>query len=80
MIDIRDPDSYAAGHIANAKHVNDKNVKDFIQQADFERPLVVCCYHGHMSQSAAVYFGDNGFKETYSIEGGYEAWKQIFVK
>ena len=74
VVDVRDPDSYKAGHIPGAESVDDGNVRDFIERADFERPLIVSCYHGNMSQGAAEYFSTNGFKEAYSLDGGYEAW------
>ncbi len=74
LIDIRDPQSFAAGHIEDAIHISDQNVADFIAQADLDKPLVVCCYHGNSSQGAADYFHHQGFEETYSLDGGYTDW------
>lgn len=75
VIDVRDTASYQAGHIPGADAVDQTNVETFIRNADRSRPLVVCCYHGNMSQDAAEYFSRNGFAETYSLDGGYEAWQ-----
>ncbi len=80
VVDVRDPDSYKAGHIPGAESVDDMNVQAFIEGADLDRPLIVCCYHGNMSQGAAEYFNTNGFKETYSLDGGYEAWQTHSVE
>ena len=77
VIDIRDPMSYQAGHIPNSKLVNDENVEEFLQQADKTQPLIVCCYHGNMSQGAADYFSSKGFEATYSLDGGFEAWSLV---
>ena len=74
VIDIRDPGSYSDGHIPNAVSLNDGNVKEYIESADKEKPLVVCCYHGNSSRGAAEYFSQNGFKEVYSMTGGFDAW------
>lgn len=74
VIDIRDPMSYQAGHIPESKLVNDDNVDEFLEGADKKRPLIVCCYHGNMSQGAAAYFFSKGFDATYSLDGGFEAW------
>tara|TARA_B100000686_G_C16638457_1_gene888646 strand:+ start:584 stop:874 length:291 start_codon:yes stop_codon:yes gene_type:complete len=74
VVDIRDPGSYAAGHIPNAISLNDGNVKEFIGTADKEKPLIVCCYHGISSRGAAEYLSQKGFKEVYSMTGGFEAW------
>ena len=74
IADIRDKDSYMAGHIAGAVHLSDQNLQDFILESDHEMPLLVCCYHGHSSQQAAQYLSGQGFEEVYSILGGYTAW------
>ena len=74
VVDIRDPGSYAGGHILNAVSLNDGNVKEYIESADKEKPLIVCCYHGNSSRGAAEYLSQNGFKEVYSMTGGFEAW------
>jgi thiosulfate sulfurtransferase len=79
VADVRDPGSYKAGHIPGAESIDDMNLRSFIEGADFDRPLIVCCYHGNMSQGAAEYFSTNGFKETYSLDGGYEAWQSHSV-
>lgn len=75
LADIRDPQSYAAGHMPNAKNINNQNAAEFIQESDKDKPLVVVCYHGNSSQPAAQYFAANGFKEVYSMDGGFELWK-----
>ena len=77
VVDIRDHQSYAAGCIENAVHITADNVDDFIQAGDHSRPLIVCCYHGNASQGAAAYFSENGFLQTYSLDGGYEAWQEM---
>ncbi len=47
----------------------------FLSTADKDKPLIVYCYHGNSSQGAANYFFDQGYKEVYSMDGGYEAWR-----
>jgi len=77
LIDIRDPQSYAAEHIPGAKHIGNHNVASFLKDADPQRPLVVCCYHGNSSQGAADYFNQQGIEQCYSLDGGFESWRQI---
>ena len=74
VVDIRDHASYLGGHIESAIHLDNNNVEEFIDQADREKPLIVCCYHGNMSQGAADFFNQRGFSRTYSLDGGYTAW------
>tara|TARA_B100001123_G_C14886985_1_gene858287 strand:- start:429 stop:719 length:291 start_codon:yes stop_codon:yes gene_type:complete len=73
-VDIRDAASFSAGHVPNAVSLNDENVKEYIESADKEKPLIVYCYHGISSRGAAEYLSQNGFKEVYSMTGGFEAW------
>jgi thiosulfate sulfurtransferase len=75
IVDIRDPSSFAAGHVPGALSINNTNVAEFITHADFEKPLLVFCYHGHSSQGAADYFGSQGFSDVYSVDGGFEEWR-----
>lgn len=74
IIDIRDPDSYEASRIPGAIQLNDKNVKEFMESADKEKPIIVYCYHGNSSQGAAAYLAEQGFQEVYSMAGGFESW------
>ncbi|ACO80791.1 thiosulfate sulfurtransferase [Azotobacter vinelandii CA] len=78
VVDIRDPQSYAQGHIAGARHLDNQSLADFMAQADFQRPLIVACYHGNSSQGAAAYLAQQGFTEVYSLDGGFELWRATF--
>ena len=78
LVDIRDPQSYAAGHTPGAFHLTNDTMGTFLQQTDFGRPVMVMCYHGNSSKSAAQYLLQQGFNATYSIEGGFEAWRNAF--
>ena len=74
VVDIRDRESYQAGHIPGARLLNDETIEEFMSSADKTRPLVVCCYHGHSSQNAAEFLAQQKFTEVYSLDGGYTAW------
>jgi len=77
LIDIRDRQSFEQGHIAGAIHIDNGNVDDFLMRTDKSLPLVVCCYHGNSSQGAADYFQQQGFHQSFSLDGGYEYWKTL---
>ncbi len=74
VVDIRDDQSFARGHIDSATHLHNSNLQEFLDAADLEAPLLVYCYHGNMSLSAAAYFAEQGFVDAYSLDGGYDAW------
>ena len=73
--DVRDADAYRASSIENAVHVQHETMDEFLAVAAKDKPLILYCYHGNSSQGAANYFSELGFKEVYSIDGGYEAWR-----
>jgi len=76
IVDIRDPQSFTDGHIADSLHLTDSTLGNFMQQTDFDNPVVVVCYHGRSSQGAAQYLVEQGFEEVYSMDGGFEAWRR----
>ena len=78
VLDIRDEDSYAAAHIPSAIPANNQNIKEILETMEKNKPVVVCCYHGISSMSAAGYFIQQGFEEVYSLMGGFEAWQMSY--
>jgi len=74
IVDIRDLNSFNSGHIIDAEHLDNHSLASFINDTDQAVPLIVCCYHGNSSQSAAAYMAEKGFDEVYSLDGGYEQW------
>ena len=78
VIDVRDLQSYESAHLENALLVNDETIEAFLKTTDKSEPLLVYCYHGHISQNAAEFFAGSGFTKVYSMDGGFEAWRQQF--
>ncbi len=78
LVDIRDEQSFQASHMTDAQHIDNQAVADFLKHANKEQPLIVCCYHGNSSQSAAQFFAEQHFAEVYSLDGGFEAWQSMF--
>lgn len=78
ILDIRDENSYALSHIPGAIHLTNENLQDFLRDADFDTPTVVCCYHGISSQQAADFLISQDFTDVYSLDGGFEHWSSLF--
>lgn len=76
VVDIRDEQSFTAGHIEGALHLTNGSLQPFMAQTEFDTPVIVCCYHGVSSQQAAQFLIHQGFEEVYSMDGGFEAWRQ----
>ncbi|MCK0153228.1 thiosulfate sulfurtransferase GlpE [Alcanivorax sp. S6407] len=77
FVDVRDPHSFAAGHLRGAAHLSNANLDQFLADTDPTRPLVVYCYHGHSSQGAADFLMEKGY-QAVSMDGGYEVFKLQF--
>jgi len=75
ILDIRDAGSFSQSNIENSVNVSNDNIEQIINNSDKTLPLIVYCYHGNSSKGAAEYFHNLGFKESYSVDGGYEDWK-----
>jgi len=78
LVDIRDPQSFALGHAPDAWHLTNDTLVEFMQQTEFDVPLLVMCYHGNSSKGAAQYLLQQGYEQVYSIDGGFEDWHRKF--
>lgn len=74
VVDIRDVTSFNQGHITGAIRLDNESLADFLRDAEYDAPVIVCCYHGNTSQSAAQFLIEQGFDEVYSLDGGFTEW------
>lgn len=78
IIDIRDADTYAAGHITGAVNVDQKEVLDYYEANNLEtkEKVVIVCFSG---QSAAWVNGllwTSGKTNTYDMKWGMCSWNE----
>jgi len=78
ILDCRELKDYRAGHIDNAMHVHEQLRDSLLKKGDKERSLLIYCYYGHASEHLAEMFGDFGFKQVFSLAGGYAGWKEHY--
>lgn len=78
VVDIRDAVSFQSSHMNSAINLNNDNVQAFIDGTDKNLPVIVCCYHGNSSKGAAEFLAGQGFKEVYSLNGGFSQWSAMF--
>ena len=71
IVDIRDEDSFAQSHIPKAVHLSNNNIDEFIESSHHEDNILIYCYKGLHSQNAAQHFCNLGYKNIYSLEGGF---------
>jgi rhodanese-related sulfurtransferase len=76
IIDVREADEYAQGHIAGAKPLScgilEKKVDQLIP--DFSTPLVVYCSRGERGALAAEGLLRMGYQNVRSLKGGLQNW------
>tara|TARA_B100000927_G_scaffold260048_1_gene229397 strand:+ start:910 stop:1194 length:285 start_codon:yes stop_codon:yes gene_type:complete len=72
IFDIRDEISYNDSHYSNAVHLTNQNFNSIVEQSDKEKTILVYCYKGISSQNVAQHLCNLGFKNVYSLNGGYK--------
>lgn len=76
FVDIRDVDSYSQGHVENATRLDNLSIPMFLRDTPKDKPIIVYCYRGIASQQVAQFLLGQGFEEVYSMDGGFEAWRE----
>lgn len=76
LIDVREKDEWNAGHIEHAIHVPLKILEFKIQDhvPNKETTIVVHCLTGIRSSQACSILQKLGYKNSFSLEGGYAAY------
>jgi rhodanese-related sulfurtransferase len=75
VLDVRDALSFDQSHIDGAQRVTSANLSAVLGAIPKTRPVLIYCYHGSASREYAQILSDFGFPEVYSLDGGYEAWR-----
>lgn len=77
ILDVRKPDDFGAGHIANARNVELDAIEanpDVINKPK-SKILLTVCDNGAASGRAANALRKAGFDSVFSIKGGLAAWR-----
>lgn len=75
VVDVRDPDDYAAGHLPGADNVPLDDVADAATDREWGDRVAVICYAGSTSVPAAKLLNAHTDADAVSVAGGYEAWE-----
>lgn len=82
LLDVRTPEEYANGHLANATLMNfyDNDFKKQLATLDKSKPVFVYCAVGGRSGSAGTALIEMGFTEVYDLKGGIQSWTKAQKK
>jgi rhodanese-related sulfurtransferase len=78
VIDVRDDQEYAAGHLPSARHIPLKELEQRAGElAKFKaKSVIVTCRSGPRAGSASRVLKRAGFSNVYVLKGGVAAWQQ----
>jgi rhodanese-related sulfurtransferase len=74
LIDVREPDEYAAGHIDGARLMPLGTVETAYRDLPKDVKLVVYCRSGKRSAKAVSFLTAHGYTNAVSLDGGFLAW------
>jgi rhodanese-related sulfurtransferase len=73
ILDVREDDEYAAGHIAGAVHLPLMQIPARATELDRDADWLAVCRVGGRSAQATAYLAGLGLRVS-NVEGGMEAW------
>lgn len=74
LLDVRQPEEYAAGHIPGARLISLGDLFKRMGEIEPDKPVLVYCAIGGRSRVAAQMLAEEGFREIYDLAGGIKAW------
>ena len=79
IIDVREPQEYAAGHVPGAINIPrgtiEAQIWNHVEKTDVERPIVLQCQSGRRATLAAQTLGELGFTQTSAVIMNLDEWK-----
>jgi rhodanese-related sulfurtransferase len=74
LLDVREPDEWAAGHAPGAHHLPMMDVPVRIAELPTDQELVVVCRSGGRSGQVVAYLLSNGWDNVRNLDGGMQEW------
>lgn len=77
LLDVRQPDEWAAGHIPGATYITGADLPQRLTEVPTDKPLAATCGSGYRSSVAASLLAHHGHTQHIAnVLGGMSAWKQ----
>jgi rhodanese-related sulfurtransferase len=74
LLDVREPDEWAAGHAPGAHHVPMMEIPARMAEIPDDRDVVVVCRSGGRSGQVVSYLTGNGWDNVRNLDGGMQSW------
>ena len=77
ILDVRKPDDFQNGHIANAINIDFKseNFSSRLDSLDKGKTYLINCYGGFRSKNTMGMMEKKGFTKLYNMKGGIMKWR-----
>lgn len=80
IIDVREPDEYAAGHVPGSINIPrgqiESQIWNHVEKTDLEKPIVLQCQAGRRASMAAQSLGALGFTQTKAVVMNLDDWQR----
>jgi rhodanese-related sulfurtransferase len=73
LLDVREPDEWAAGHIAGATHIPMGEITSRLDEVPRAARVIAVCRSGARSGRVTGYLAENGW-DVHNLQGGMMAW------
>ncbi len=73
VIDVRQPDEYASGHVPGARAMPLDELADRVHEVPTDAPVLLICGSGARSYKASEYLLERGV-DAANVTGGTKAW------
>lgn len=76
VVDVREPDEYAAGHLPDAVHVPLGEMAARVDELPRDRPIVAYCAGSDRAGTAVSLLERSGRRQVLTLTGGIGAWRE----
>jgi rhodanese-related sulfurtransferase/rubrerythrin len=80
LVDVRQPGEYERGHIPGARLIPVGQISDRVSELNPDKTTIVYCAAGVRSRAGASVLDRAGFREVYSMAGGFNAWQGLIAE
>ncbi|PJW22032.1 rhodanese-like domain-containing protein [Geobacillus thermodenitrificans] len=74
LIDVREPDEFAGGHILGARNIPLTQLRMRMKELRKDQPIYLYCQNGLRSGRAAQMLYRKGYRNLYHLKGGFKKW------
>ena len=74
LLDVREPDEWAAGHAPDAHHLPMMEVPARMAEVPMDTEVVVVCRSGGRSGQVVSYLMGHGWDNVRNLDGGMQSW------